>query len=76
MNTTSGNKRNPLCKYCKSKQRTYLKAVDNSENYRKKLEAINGFFESFQEEFDNIEDIEGLKVLYTEDTELKTLAGS
>ncbi len=76
VNTTSGNKRNPLCKYCKSKQRTYLKAVDNSENYRKKLEAINGFFESFQEEFDNIEDIEGLKVLYTEDAELKTLAGS
>lgn len=76
VNTTSRSKRNPLCEYCQSSRRQYLKATNNRENYRIKLEVIDDFFKSFHKEFKNIEDVAGLTILYTEDEELRAAAES
>ncbi|OGH94956.1 MAG: hypothetical protein A2538_04685 [Candidatus Magasanikbacteria bacterium RIFOXYD2_FULL_41_14] len=61
---------NPLCAYCKSSKRKYLKNTDNAANYKAKLEAIDGFFKGFKKEYPNFEEVGGVQMLYTEDDEL------
>ncbi|NMC51672.1 radical SAM protein [Candidatus Kuenenbacteria bacterium] len=65
---------NPLCAYCKSSQRAHLKATDNKENYRIKLEMIKAFFDGFNKQYKDTPVIEGLEILYTEDEELQAMA--
>ena len=74
VNSTSANERNPLCKYCKSKKRDYLKNTDNAKNYEIKLEVLQEFFKSFSDSYQSIKEVEGLKLLCNEDKELMALA--
>lgn len=69
-----GGKNNPLCAYCQSSQRAHLKATDNKENYRIKLEMIDKFFQEFSKQYKEVEPVEGLEILYTEDKELQAMA--
>jgi MoaA/NifB/PqqE/SkfB family radical SAM enzyme len=70
-----GGKRNPLCAYCKSSQRVFLKAANNEENYRIKLEMIEKFYKGFLEQDKSETPIAGLDILYTEDEELNAMSG-
>lgn len=74
VNSTSKNERNPLCEYCKSKKRAYLKNTDNAKNYKIKLNVLQEFFEGFSEKYKKLKEIESLDILYTEDEELRALA--
>jgi MoaA/NifB/PqqE/SkfB family radical SAM enzyme len=74
VNSTSKNRRNPLCKYCKSKKRAYLKKTDNAKNYETKLNVLQEFFKGFSEKHKKPKKVEGLDILYTEDKELRALA--
>lgn len=73
VNSHSDIKRNPLCKYCKSKRRHYLKNVDNKQNYLEKTKYLHEFYELFDKEFINVSAVEGLTVLKEEAEELKAL---
>ena len=75
VNTNKKHKKNPLCQYCKSKKRNYLKSTDNKKNYEIKLLVLDEFIDGFKANYINeIEEVIGLKVLYTEDDELRALA--
>ncbi|NMB47898.1 radical SAM protein [Candidatus Kuenenbacteria bacterium] len=69
-----GGRRNPLCAYCKSSQRAHLKATNNKENYRIKLEMIDKFFQEFSKQYQEVEPVDGLEILYTEDEELHAMS--
>lgn len=77
VNTNDKYKRNALCQYCKSKRRSFLKNTNNKKNYEIKLQVIHEFFESAKTYFngDLETKVEGLEILYTEDDELRALAG-
>ena len=66
--------RNPLCQYCKSHQRDYLKNTDNQKNREMKRQALDQFWQGFKQSGMAGKDIVGLKVLYAEDDELNALA--
>lgn len=75
VNSTAKNKRNPLCRYCKSKKRIYLKNTNNIKNYKIKLKVLEEFFRGFSQKYKDVDEIEGLEMLYTEDQELRAMAG-
>ena len=76
VNTHGKVSRNPLCTYCKSQQRDYLKNTDNKKNYEIKLSKISDFFNEFSAYNKNADlpSIQGLQILYSEDDELRKLA--
>lgn len=75
VNPTDHSERNPICKYCKSSQRNFLKNTDNKENYTLKLKYIKEFFDGFPPRYKALPEITGLEVLYREDEELNAMAG-
>ena len=78
VNSANGKQRNPLCAYCKSNKRIFFKNTDNRVNYLEKQKAIEGFFEAYKKEnsisSNEFVDDDILKVLYSEDDELKAMA--
>jgi len=73
-NTSKNINRNALCKYCKSKKRDFLKNTNNAMNYEYKLQVIDEFFCNMPKKYQVAEEIEGLRILYSEDEELRSMA--
>lgn len=71
--TVNGENVNPICRYCKSPERNYLKSVDNKKNNAKKALVIEEFFEGFKTHFGNISgyNLTGLTILEQDPADIK-----
>ncbi len=61
--------RNPLCRYCRSPWRDFMKNVDNRKNAAVKAERLKEFHVMLRERFESMPDIPGLTMLTQDDPE-------
>ncbi len=64
---------NPLCRYCKSPERAYLKATDNKKNNDRKAMALAEFYNAFNARFGDVSqfDSKGLTALKEDPADIR-----